>query len=227
MQQQSIICRKWEVSVITGQYRNMSTQCLCWHDVLNWYIVTALEEKKIIKFDEYNGTRILKVREKKVVRKWNSHVRADKISWKLMFLLEMMVTSSRMAWKVSMLINQGSCELKDQEMKLMRKISMSNTKAVFKQTIMAMAKDQVLNFQKLPSKDSITLHVFHHGISLLIVTKLHITLHLVACLLHDELFCFFFHYLRYWGALPTNIHRLKKTNRAIDRMPDTWRPDNS
>jgi len=91
-----------------------------------------------------------------------------------------------------MLINQGSCELKDQEMKLMRKISMSNTKAVFKQTIMAMAKDQVLNFQKLPSKDSITLHVFHHGISLLIVTKLHITLHLVACLLHDELFCFFF-----------------------------------
>ena len=131
MQQQSIICRKWEVSVITGQYRNMSTQCLCWHDVLNWYIVTALEEKKIIKFDEYNGTMILKVREKKVVRKWNSHVRADKISWKLMFLLEMMVTSSRMAWKVSMLINQGSCELKDQEMKLMRKISMSNTKAVF------------------------------------------------------------------------------------------------
>ena len=68
----------------------------------------------------------------------------------------MTVTSSRMAWKVSMLINQGSCELKDQEMKLMRKISMSNTKAVFKQTIMAMAKDQVLNFQKLPSKDNIT-----------------------------------------------------------------------
>jgi len=47
-----------------------------------------------------------------------------------------------------MLINQGSCELKDQEMKLMRKISMSNTKAVFKQTIMAMAKDQVFKFSK-------------------------------------------------------------------------------
>ena len=55
-----------------------------------------------------------------------------------------------------MLINQGSCELENQEIKLMRKISPSNTKAVFKQTIMAMAKDQVLNFQKLPSKDNIT-----------------------------------------------------------------------
>jgi len=30
----------------------------------------------------------------------------------------------------------------------MRKISMSNTKAVFKQTIMAMAKDQVFKFSK-------------------------------------------------------------------------------
>jgi len=208
MQQQSIICRKWEVSVITGQYRNMSTQCLCWHDVLNWYIVTALEEKKIIKFDEYNGTMILKVREKKVVRKWNSHVRADKISWKLMFLLEMMVTSSRMAWKVSMLINQGSCELENQEIKLMRKISASNTKAVFKQTIMAMAKDQVLNFQKLPSKDNIT-----HW--------------LLACLPHDELFCYF-HYLGYWGALPMRhqhgcrIYRLKTKQIHGYWMPDTW-----
>jgi hypothetical protein len=41
--------------------------------------------------------------------KLNRHVKADKTSWKLTFLLEMMVTSSRIAWKEIMLINQGSC----------------------------------------------------------------------------------------------------------------------
>jgi hypothetical protein len=41
---------------------------------------------------------------------YGSDVRAAKMSWKLTFLLEMMVTSSRMAWKVITLISQGSYE---------------------------------------------------------------------------------------------------------------------
>lgn len=129
MQLQGIICKK--VTSVGDcsplQEYEYSMVVLPWHSKqLYW----SHEWRGKGQSNWWMPSTILKDRKKKVT-KWNLHVKADKISWKLTFLLEMMVTSSRRAWKVRMLINQGSCKRKSQEVKLMRKNRVSNIKAVY------------------------------------------------------------------------------------------------